>query len=511
MPSLISLKDALFRPIAHKAKHIPVFKKPVSLDIKPQENWAVIGNEKTTLLRILNNEFLCDPPVSRTFPLLSEKNILPLTGIGFLNFKQRLLPKVHLSARYEFFKEELDQTVYKFVTSQLVNSTKEKRDHGLINWVLERFFLTSLKDSWLMSLSNGQLRRARFAKAMLKKPVIFVVDDPFLGLDPKAADKISSALSDLGAIGTEAVILGLRSQDKIPDWITHIAIADGPDGVVMAGPKNDALLEAVQRIEESQERKGESEAESVALLVAKRIWKESPKPAKAPHIEFRDVSIQYKGKKILPNVSFSINFGEKWQIKGQNGSGKTTLLAVVTADHPQSWNSGIVVDGEPRKVGKLNYFDINKHIGISSPELHAVFPELNTIQAIATGFNDNVSGFITPKLSNEQKETIEFLVKSFPNIEKIKDVPFLQLLISDQKVVLFLRAIVKCPRLLILDEAFSCMDEEHIVICKKIVSKENWPGTILCIAHLENELPQCDKIFEIKSPGEYEIRDVSSL
>ena len=66
-----------------------------------------------------------------------------------------------------------------------------------------------------MGLSNGQLRRARFAQALVKRPQVLIVDDPFLGLDPEAATMISNILREMSNTGNkgrwpETIVVGLR-------------------------------------------------------------------------------------------------------------------------------------------------------------------------------------------------------------------------------------------------------------------------------------------------------------
>ena len=57
-------------------------------------------------------------------------------------------------------------------------------------------------------------------------------------------------------------------------------------------------------------------------------------------------------------------------------------------------------------------------------------------------------------------------------IDKYGDTIFNELSLTDQKLALFLRAIIKEPELLILDEAFSCMDDENVMIkCHELIEK----------------------------------------
>lgn len=530
---LVRLQNAVFHHIGQAtAAARPVFRHPIQhFELLPSEKWAIIGSQKTNFLRVLHGQYIAQPPLSRTFPYLLQHNLYPSSAISFLNFNSNGqassssdnggssgfgLPKVHLSARYEFFKEDLDQTVYKFVTHQLVNVNNDTIDSQMVQKVLDLFQLSELQNNWLMGLSNGQLRRARFAKAVVQQPKLLLVEDPFLGLDPTATAKISGILGHLAP--QPYVAIGLRSQDDIPEWVTNVAIVND-DGLVKSGRKSE-LAKEIEELKQ-QERQQQSMQQQSAAEVASKVvdvlygnGNGNGNRSTSPHIEFDNVSIAYRGKQILKDLNFKVQHGEKWHIRGNNGTGKTTLLSLIMADHPQSWNSKIIINGEPRQVGKLNYFDINKAIGFSSPELHAIFPgSLSVYEALTTGFNTGPSNFIPlrkTRLSGHQRQSLELLLEEFGFEDEVwgnKRTLFRDLSISDQKLVLFLRAIVKGPELLILDEGFSCMDAALIAKCKGLLS-DSWPSTVLSIGHVADEVPYCNKFIRLVAPGEYEVGEV---
>lgn len=167
------------------------------------------------------------------------------------------------------------------------------------------------------------------------------------------------------------------------------------------------------------------------------------------------------------------------------GSGKTTLLSLICSDHPQSYSLPIKIFGRGRlpELGRpgISIFDIQARIGHSSPEIHAFFPRRLTIrQTIRNAWADTFLG--TPRLTREDEDIVDSYLRWFEpelcllrssqtsqlnedtfdsqrstkwaDIVRFGDVPF-----SSQRVALLLRAIVKKPDLVILDEAFSGMDE----------------------------------------------------
>lgn len=173
---------------------------------------------------------------------------------------------------------------------------------------------------------------------------------------------------------------------------------------------------------------------------------------------------------------------------------------MLTADHPKSWNSKIKMFDEPRKVGKHNYFTINRVIGHASPEIHAIFPKtLTAFQAVENGFT--VGSFLPPSVSAHvaggltERQRVERVNKLLEYFKVKGETLFSDLTLNDQKVVLFIRAIVRNPEILILDEAFSAMNDESIFRCKKFV--DEWGGTVIAIGHVNDEIPRCDKYIRL--------------
>lgn len=161
-------------------------------------------------------------------------------------------------------------------------------------------------------------------------------------------------------------------------------------------------------------------------------------------------------------------------------------MSLICSDHPQSYSLPIKIFGQGRlpKLGQpgISIFEIQTRIGQSSPEIHGFFPRTLTIrQTIRNAWANTFLG--TPRPSEENDSLVDSCLrwfdpelnprfktlsgKSFANppsdyslgtewadATRFGDIPF-----SSQRVALLLRALVKKPDLVILDEAFSGMDE----------------------------------------------------
>lgn len=475
---VITLDRCVVRPLSDTIKKA-VFTNPLSLTVRPTERWAVTGPRKNELLNVLAGRNIAVPPLSRQYPFL-EQTVWPSQVVQFLEFKGSI-PVSHLSARYEHFRDEFDISLTEFLC-QALGVPNEAHNYE-VSKVMHQLRLDGLGDRWVVGLSNGQMRRARLAKAMLKHPRLLLIDDPYLGLDPSSRETLSDVLELLPP--NPHVVLGLRVQDRFPDWITHAVVTDA-DGIAVQGP----LHEVEPKLAELRRAEHDKTAATLrSHLQRKKVV------AKSENIILKidKISIAYNGQPVLKDLSWQVRRGEKWHLRGDNGTGKSTLLSLITADHPQSWNSKIIINGQPRKTGNHSYFSINEIIGHAAPEIHSLFPlKLSVFDAVSTGYI--VGSMIPPRenLTPEQRSHINKLLTEF---QLNPTTPLSELSISDQKTVLFLRAVVKNPDILILDEAFSAMDSWRVEQCKQFLS--SWDGTVITVGHIDEELPLCDKYIRL--------------
>lgn len=166
-----------------------------------QQHWAVISaTGGTTFLEILRGSHICIAPLARTFPYLSSEDIeakdhrlrspsAAIQYVGFTNSKgQGLgggLQGSYLSARYESRREETDWSVLQYLKGETVlNASQEllatdATFSALLSRVIQDLRLERLTSMPVSNLSNGQTRRARIAKALLGRPEVLLLDEPF--------------------------------------------------------------------------------------------------------------------------------------------------------------------------------------------------------------------------------------------------------------------------------------------------------------------------------------------
>lgn len=295
-----------------------------------------------------------------------------------------------------------------------------------------------------------------------------------VGLDVSSRKTLSALLANLVQTASPRILLALREQDHIPSFVTHILYINRSNDIVHNGPKSHL-------------------APSEALIspedVLSKIKSRNITPSTSPIlVDLKNVSIAYWGKPVLKNVNWTIREGDRWLLLGPNGSGKTTLLSLLTGDNPKSFSQDITLFGRPRGSGET-IFDIQAKIGHVSPELHYHFPAHRTVKdAILSGFGGT---FAPPeKLSPEEQSQFDSVREYFKYVLPLDmyEARFRELSTSHQRLVLLLRAFVKKPPLLILDEPYQGMDEGMVKRAREYLESEiDEKQAVVMVTHFVGE------------------------
>jgi len=207
-------------------------------------------------------------------------------------------------------------------------------------------------------------------------------------------------------------------------------------------------------------------------------------------IALHDVTLRYGSHTIFEHLSWDVKRGERWALHGRNGSGKSALLGLICADNPQSYACNISLFGCRRGTGE-SIWDIKRRIGYVSPEMHrAYMKDLPAIEIVASGLHDSIGLYVRPR--PEQIGTCMDWMRVF-GIEALAERTFMTLSSGEQRLVLLVRAFVKDPELLILDEPFHGLDtgrrEQVRAIIDDFCMRPN--KTLVMVTHYPEELPSC--------------------
>lgn len=336
--------------------------------------------------------------------------------------------------------------------------------------LLTFFHLTPLLDAYLISLSSGELRRFHLAKALLRRPQILIIDNPFIGLDAQTRQMLSGLLDELSQKGIQLVLVMSRL-DVVPKCITGFIRLD-----TQAAPAPDRSTLGAR----------------VRAIPEKDLSQEAfyPKGTAPEIIRCNGVTIRYGQRTILKDLNWVVREGERWVVSGANGSGKSTLLSCVCADNPQSYACDIELFSH-RRGGGETIWDIKKHIGYVSPEMHRAYQKnIPAQEVVASGLFDTVGLFqhATPEQMAVCHEWMDIF-----GIRDLAESPFLKLSSGEQRLCLLTRAFVKDPELLILDEPFHGLDEGRSLRAKIIIEAfvRRAHKTLIMISHFRSEYPSC--------------------
>jgi len=150
----------------------------------------------------------------------------------------------------------------------------------------------------------------------------------------------------------------------------------------------------------------------------------------------------YGGVAVLHGVSLEVAEGESVALLGRNGAGKSTLLMTVCGLVPVSSGS-VELDG--RSIRGLHPSILVKQGVVNVPEGRRIFPELTVAENLALGVH----------LACDRRKAgqqIELMLDLFPILHSRYDSPGGVLSGGEQQMLAIARALVSCPRLLLLDE-----------------------------------------------------------
>ena len=326
------------------------------------------------------------------------------------------------------------------------------------------FHMDEFMDKYIITLSSGELRKFQLTKTLFASPKLLIMDNPFIGLDAETRDQLRDLLKLLAEERDMDIMLVMSKTDDIPPFVDEVKWI-GTQETFPPHVLSTAQQEAILSLPYTD---NDYDCQHV--------------------IDMKHVSIRYGERTILKDLNWTVRNGERWALSGQNGSGKSTLLSLVCADNPQSYACDITLFDRPRGSGE-SIWDIKKHIGYVSPEMHRSYKRnLPAIRIVASGLMDSIGLYAVPNAQDYDK--CRWWLDMF-GIGHLADKPFLQLSSGEQRLVLLARAFVKDPQLLILDEPLHGLDLWNRRLTKDIIETfcQRRGKTLIMVTHYQEELP----------------------
>jgi ABC-type transport system involved in Fe-S cluster assembly fused permease/ATPase subunit len=209
-------------------------------------------------------------------------------------------------------------------------------------------------------------------------------------------------------------------------------------------------------------------------------------------IEFKDVTFSYhEEKKILSNVSFKIPAGKKVAIVGISGGGKTTLLRLLYRFYDPDQGS-VIFDGHDLRDLKLD--SLRQNISVVPQDLVL--------------FNDTIYYNIAYGRPNSTPQEVVEAAKMAHIHDDIMRMPEgydtvvgergLKLSGGEKQRVCLARALIKNPRVLVLDEATASLDAESEAAIADTLGKATTGRSVLVIAHRLRTVQDAHSIVVLK-------------
>lgn len=222
-------------------------------------------------------------------------------------------------------------------------------------------------------------------------------------------------------------------------------------------------------------------------------------------ITFEKVHFSYEaGEEVLHGISFEVNPGENVAIVGATGAGKSTIINLLNRFY--DIDSGtICLDGQD--IRKYTLASLRKNIAVV---LQDVFLFADTIA-------NNIS-LEDPEITREEIETaarqigVHEFISSLPGGYDYNVKERGSMLSSGQRqLIAFLRAYMRNPSILVLDEATSSVDTYSEQLIQRASEKVTEGRTSIIIAHRLATVKKADKILVLEKGEVVEMGTHQSL
>ena len=209
---------------------------------------------------------------------------------------------------------------------------------------------------------------------------------------------------------------------------------------------------------------------------------------------FKKINYSYDKKiKVLNRIDLRIKLGEKIGLIGNTGSGKSTLIDIITGLISPD-DGELIIDHKKINFSKEFW---GKNIGCVSQGTFLLNDTIKSNITFGQKSTESDNKRIYEVLNDVDLD--EYIKRSKSKINSIVGEGGINLSGGQKQRLGLARALYNNPKLLILDEAFSALDEKtEKKIIKKIFLKYK-KMTIINIAHKGVSLRHCDKIYSIKN------------
>ena len=278
---------------------------------------------------------------------------------------------------------------------------------------------------------------------------------------------------------------------------------------------------SIERLQEYCQSKKYLENDAPRLLQTQRNW-----PQKGA-IQVKNISVRYRSDLplVLKNLSFEINPKEKIGVVGRTGSGKSTLLLVLMRvleleeDNDESF---IKIDGV--QIGKIDIYRLRQAIEIipqdpylfegtlkqnldpfessSKGEIEEVLKKVDFAETFRRLENpDETNSVANPKLGGEDSDflgDLDSLSHADEALELKVEAGGRNFSKGQRQLICILRAVLAKPKILIMDEPTSRLDELTDQKVQELIFENLRSSTVITVAHRLETLDSYDRVLEFE-------------
>ena len=140
------------------------------------------GSGKTTLLKIITGIINCKN---------IDSGAMTLDHVSYLGHKNALIEEITLRQNFEILGIEVEKGLFK------------------------KFDLSQLKNQKIFNLSYGEKRKVALVRLISSRKNIWIIDEPFAGLDSKAIEELKDIISE--HIEKNGTVIMTNHQEEIPE------------------------------------------------------------------------------------------------------------------------------------------------------------------------------------------------------------------------------------------------------------------------------------------------------